>query len=52
MVRITVMIPEEIKDSLDKIAKEKDRSFAYVVRTALEQYLQEKEPVQKETKEN
>jgi len=43
MVRITILIPEEDKEKLDAIAAEEERNLSWVVRKAIQQYLEDKE---------
>ena len=40
MIRITVMLPEEHKDILEKIAKEEDRNLSWMVRKAVQEYIE------------
>lgn len=42
MARITVIIPDEMKTAIDKIAKEEDRNLSWVVRKAIQDYLDRK----------
>lgn len=39
MAQITVRIPDEDRDKLEQIAQEKDRKISYIVRKAIQQYL-------------
>jgi RHH-type transcriptional regulator, rel operon repressor / antitoxin RelB len=39
---ITVRLPKELEDQLERIAQETNRSKSYYVRTALEQYLEDR----------
>lgn len=39
MVRITIMLPEENKEALEQIAQEEERNLSWVVRKAIQQYL-------------
>ena len=39
MAQINVRIPDEMKEELDKIAVEEERKVSWVVRKAIQQYL-------------
>ena len=43
MVRVTITIPEELKEKLEKLAQEQDRSLSYIVREMLQKELNEEE---------
>lgn len=43
MVRVTITIPEELKEKLEKLAQEQDRSLSYIIRETLQKELDEKE---------
>ena len=43
MVRVTITIPEELKEKLEKLAQEQDRSLSYIIREMLQKELDEKE---------
>ena len=43
MVRVTITIPEELKEKLEKLAQEQDRSLSYIIREMLQKELNEKE---------
>lgn len=51
MVRITILLPEENKEALEQIAQEEERNLSWVVRKAIQQYLDSKVYCQEE-KEN
>lgn len=40
---ISVIIPVEIKEALDDVAKKEERTLSWVVRKAIEEYLNKKE---------
>lgn len=40
MTSVTIRIPTELKEKLMKIAKEDDRSLSYIIRLAIEQYIE------------
>lgn len=46
MAQITVRIPDEDRDKLEQIAQEEDRKISYIVRRAIQEYLD------KQSKEN
>lgn len=39
MARITVIIPDEMKEAIDKKAELEDRNLSWVVRKAIQEYL-------------
>ena len=39
MARITIIIPDETKVQLEQIAQDEDRNLSYVVRKAIQEYL-------------
>ena len=39
MARITIIIPDETKNKLEQIAQDEDRNLSYVVRKAIQEYL-------------
>lgn len=39
MAQITVRISDEDRDKLEKIAQEEDRKISYIVRRAIQEYL-------------
>lgn len=39
MVKICVIIPDDMKEKIDKIAAEQERNLSWVVRKAIEEYL-------------
>jgi predicted transcriptional regulator len=41
MAKICVILPDEVKEEIDKVAKEQDRNLSWVVRKAIEEYLSE-----------
>ena len=43
MVRVTITMPEELKEKLEKLAQEQDRSLSYIVREMLQKELNEEE---------
>lgn len=46
MAKITVIIPDEMKEGLDKTAVKEERNLSWVVRKAIQEYLD------KQSKEN
>lgn len=50
MVRITILLPEENKEALEQIAQEEERNLSWVVRKAIQQYLDGKEDKCQENK--
>lgn len=50
MAKICVIIPDDMKEDIDMAAAEQDRKLSWVVRKALEEYLQ-KVKEEKETEE-
>lgn len=40
MVKLNVMIPEEDKRALEKIAQEEERNLSWTVRKAIQEYLE------------
>lgn len=45
MARIGVIIPDEMKKALDQIAEEEERNISYVVRKAIQEYLNGRQAV-------
>ena len=43
MVRITILIPEDDKEQLEAIAEEEERNLSWIVRKAIQQYLESRE---------
>ena len=39
MAKICVILPDEMKEEIDKVAKEQDRNLSWIVRKAIEEYL-------------
>lgn len=39
MAKICVILPDEMKEEIDKVAKEQDRNLSWIVRKAIEKYL-------------
>lgn len=39
MAKICVILPDEMKEEVDKVAKEQDRNLSWIVRKAIEEYL-------------
>ena len=39
MAKICVILPDEMKEEIDRIAKEQDRNLSWIVRKAIEEYL-------------
>lgn len=39
MARIGIIIPDEMRDQLEEIAQEQDRNLSWIVRKALQQYI-------------
>ena len=39
MARISVIIPDDMKEQIDKVAAEQERNLSWVVRKALEDYI-------------
>jgi predicted transcriptional regulator len=39
MAKICVILPDEVKEEIDKVAKEQDRNLSWIVRKAIEEYL-------------
>lgn len=39
MAKICVILPDEMKEEVDKVAKEQDRNLSWIVRKAIEAYL-------------
>ena len=48
-VRISISIPPDVYETIEKIAKEKKVSLAWVVREAVDSYLGERWPLFRET---
>lgn len=40
MVRVTITIPEELKEKLEKLAQEQDRSLSYIIREILQKQVE------------
>lgn len=40
MARLSVIVPDETKVMLDVIAEKQDRNLSYIVRKALDQYIE------------
>ena len=40
MIRITVMLPEEYKNILEKMAKKEDRNLSWMVRKAVQEFIE------------
>lgn len=51
MVRITISIPEELKDQLEETAKEENRGVSWIAREIIQEYYNKKEKLQ-DNKEN
>lgn len=51
MVRISISIPEELKDQLEETAKEQNRGVSWIAREIIQDYYKKKEDSQ-ENKEN
>ena len=45
MARIGVIIPDDMKEALDKIAAEEERNISYVVRKAIQEFLDGRQAV-------
>ena len=43
MARIGIIIHDEMRDKLEEIAQEKDRNLSWIVRKALQQYIEGQE---------
>ena len=43
MAKICVILPDETKEEIEKIAKEQERNLSWVVRKAIEEYLSKQE---------
>lgn len=43
MAKICVILPDEMKEEIDKVAKEQERNLSWVVRKAIEEYLSKQE---------
>ena len=39
MAKICVILPDEMKEEVDRIAKKQDRNLSWIVRKAIEEYL-------------
>ena len=39
MAKICVILPDEMKEEIDRIAKKQDRNLSWIVRKAIEEYL-------------
>jgi predicted DNA-binding protein len=39
MAQLSIRVPDEMKEELEKIAKEERRSVAFIVKEAIQQYL-------------
>lgn len=39
MARITIIIPDETKGKLEQIARDEERNLSYIVRKAIQEYL-------------
>ena len=43
MAKICVILPDDMKEDIDRVAKEQDRNLSWVVRKAIEEYLSKQE---------
>ena len=43
MARISVIIPDDMKEKIDKLAAEQERNLSWIVRKALENYIKTEE---------
>lgn len=43
MARINIIVPDELRQEIEKVAAEQDRNISWVVRKAIEEYLKKQE---------
>ena len=43
MARINIIVPDELRQEVEKVAAEQDRNISWVVRKAIEEYLKKQE---------